>query len=90
MAADLHRDGLRPNRIEQFGSGDEDDAGAGQRQQKAHRSGFITVRFEHGCATRAKGTVSHNLDCTYGEVMVAVVGNGPFVERLLQGGQRST
>ena len=40
MAADLHRDGLRPNRIEQFGSGDEDDAGAGQRQQKAHRSGI--------------------------------------------------
>jgi len=38
MAADLHRDGLRLNRIEQLGSGDEDDPGAGQRQQQAHRT----------------------------------------------------
>jgi len=38
MAADLHRGGLRLNRIEQLGSGDEDHAGAGQRQKQAHRA----------------------------------------------------
>jgi hypothetical protein len=38
MAADLHRDGLQLDRIEQLGSGDEDDASAGQRQKQAHRA----------------------------------------------------
>ena len=38
MAADLHRGRFRLHRVEQLGSGDEDDAGAGQRQQQTHRS----------------------------------------------------
>jgi len=38
MTADLDRDRLGLHGIEELGSSDEDDAGAGHRQQQAHRS----------------------------------------------------
>jgi hypothetical protein len=38
VTADLHRDGFRLNRIEQLGSGDEDDARACEGQQQPHVS----------------------------------------------------